>query len=86
MFDVKNSPHREDREFLHKIATPLTVVKAILRNLMMEAQGKKQPVSAEAHLERIEKALEQLTEVEKAHADQKARITRLEKEKIQKSA
>jgi hypothetical protein len=65
---------KEDREFLHNLATPITVAKGMIKNAYNNlAQKSEDPVVGD-QLKRMEKALQAIAKIEELHADQKARI------------
>ncbi len=65
---------KEDREFLHNLATPITVAKGMLKNAHSKLATKATDPEIAEQLKRMEKALQALAKIEELHADQKARI------------
>jgi mannitol/fructose-specific phosphotransferase system IIA component (Ntr-type) len=65
---------KQDREFLHNLATPITVAKTMIKNVHSKLAEKVEDPDIADQLKRMEKALSALTKIEELHADQKARI------------
>ena len=66
-----NEHELEDRKFLHDLATPVTVIKSILRMMQAEIEGTREPVSPEKHLERLRKAAQHIANIEDLSAERK---------------
>ena len=64
----------EERSFLHQIATPMTIVRLVLKKLDRSATE----LSPEQLHEQISKALHALEDMEQLHASRKEAITRAE--------
>ncbi len=65
---------KEDREFLHSLATPITVAKTMIKNVHSKLVTRSDDPDINEQLKRMEKALSALEKIEDLHADQKARI------------
>ncbi len=65
---------KEDREFLHSLATPITVAKTMIKNVHSNLAGRSDDPDLSEQVKRMEKALSALQKIEDLHADQKARI------------
>lgn len=65
---------KEDREFLHSLATPITVAKTMIKNVHTNLATRTGDPDLVEQLKRMEKALNALQKIEELHADQKARI------------
>jgi hypothetical protein len=65
---------KQDREFLHILATPITVAKTMIKNVHSNLAARVEDPEIADHLKRIEIALNALSKIEELHADQKARI------------
>ena len=63
-----------DRKFLHDLATPLTIAKTLVKK-QVEELGSLQLSPESKVLERMQKILKALLEIERLHADQKIIIT-----------
>jgi hypothetical protein len=65
----------EQRKFLHDMATPLTVLKTILKRIEKDFQTKEaNPELTKSSMERLQKAIESVQKIENMHADNKAQI------------
>ncbi len=65
----------EDRKFLHDLATPLTVVKTLVKRQVTELEGPASGVDPAKQLDRLKKVLEAIKQMEELHASHKERIT-----------
>jgi hypothetical protein len=76
MSDSKQ-PINPSRKFLHDLATPLTIVKHMIKKFK-EALASDQPLDKKASLERMEKALKAVEQMEHLHAEHKSEIHKRE--------
>lgn len=67
--------NKKDRKFLHDLATPMTIVRTILKKTLSEIEGRSENISKEVQIARLQKAISALEKMEELHADQKAEIT-----------
>ncbi len=68
------SRNQQDRKFLHDLATPLFVVRNMIKRTIDEITGKKPNQGPEKQMERLEAALKAVEKMEALHAEQKSAI------------
>ncbi len=62
------------RTFLHDLATPLTIIRTLVKKQMAEVEKAPLP-DGDKSLERMKKILDAVHSMERLHADQKAKIS-----------
>lgn len=80
------SRNKEDRNFLHEIAGPMTIIRYTLRKLHANFQDENGGHSSEECKRLLAKALEALRKIEDLHANKKMQVSEreLEDEIVQK--
>lgn len=62
------------RSFLHEIATPMTILRLILKRINDANNGKIPPLDKEKLSEMLKEAMDQIGEMEKFHANHKVAV------------
>ena len=76
-----NDPRNaEDRKFLHDLATPLTVVKQLVKRTLAELLEPSAAGTLEKQIDRMQRTMKAIEQMETLHADQKAKISTREAE------
>lgn len=65
---------KENRAFLHDLATPITFLRLQIKRLIKTADGKAPALSHEDYEMHLKKMLNSIEKMENLHADQKAKI------------
>jgi len=65
----------EDRKFLHDLATPITVAKTMLRKCLKEISDHENSAQLIRQMERLEKSIDAIDQIEKMHAEQRSIIS-----------
>lgn len=75
---LDESKYKLERKFLHDLATPMTVMRSMIKKSIADLSAEGAPADVSKLAARLAQALKSLEDVERLHADRKAEIFNLE--------